>query len=291
MGKFIFVFVSLFLASVFQVRAMEAQKKPVLLFVHGFTSTSLEWKEAADYITKKFPNSCHASLVSLGAHAQLDLEELRKSTWKEWGAPIFAEYEQLVKSGHTDISLILSSAAAALVMEHLSTSSSIFHKKGFAPRQIVFVDAFIRAQNAMFEWTPWLKYIPYINRDAEKSDMTEIERSFAFSVRPMDALGQLAELSKIVEERLHMGITLPQDTALKIYTSDQDPVVDPSTNKLILEGFRTSSHQIDNYFMRSDKHVFTRLYGRNQDTISTQDRFNQEQFFVGIIDKVCAGQE
>jgi len=258
-------------------------KTRAFLLVHGFSSSTFEWTEAADHIRNQC-NNCIVELVALGKHATI--EEFRSSTWRDWGKPIFDTYERLIRTNDKDITLVLSSAAATILLENLANKDTLLQKEGYAPAKIIFVDPFVRPRSSFLWLAPWLQYVPFLNLDKEKQNMTEGERNNSFHIQPMTTLAQLYDLCSAVEMHLRSGIMLPKKTTLEIFYAKNDPVVDPESAMLIKSAMPNQNVVV--HGVVSDKHVFSRLRERDPARISDQDRANQKLVFDAIFSPALA---
>lgn len=82
----------------------QQRDRPVVIVVHGFSASTFEWSEFKAYADNPERNIL-VPQVLLGGHGR-SLEDFRKSTWRDWQAPIFREYNALLAQGYSHISLM-----------------------------------------------------------------------------------------------------------------------------------------------------------------------------------------
>ena len=103
-----------YLVSVAYENPDAAQKStPVIIAVHGYSSSTFEWEEFRSYCDAK---NVLISMVLLGGHGRT-YEDFKKSTWEDWQEPIMNEYNALRDKGYTNINFVGSSTACPLVLD------------------------------------------------------------------------------------------------------------------------------------------------------------------------------
>src|SRR5215831_15090208 len=95
----------------------EDLQKPVILAIHGYSATTFEWQEFADWSVN---SNYRVSQVLLGGHGR-DYKAFKASTWEDWKSSITEEYEKLIALGYTNISLVGSSTGGTLILEMVSS--------------------------------------------------------------------------------------------------------------------------------------------------------------------------
>lgn len=240
---------------------------PVVLLAHGFSATSYEWKDFANYIDKNLSDFVLYSKIVLGGHGR-SLEAFKKSNWVEWGKPILDEYQALVAHGFTNISLAGSSTACALILEQLS--SGAYQELKVYPKNIFFVDPIVEPLSLMNSIAVRIGAIAGKAFGPVQAFSPE-EFSYWHGYRPFSSLKSLDDLTRKVKRALASGILLPSGTKLSIWASQKDPTVDPLGYQVIERGTKPGhGGSVNSYPIDSKFHVFTRLSGRPQATEEDQ---------------------
>lgn len=254
---------------------------PVIIAAHGYTASTFEWLELRQYAKDDKPwvlsgpdtannPKVLISLVLLGGHG-LNIGDFQDSEWEDWGAPILAEYDTLVKLGYKNISLAGSSTGCPLILDHIA-------RKRFkpAPNHVLLIDPIISPSAKMLSLIrvagPILGNSP--------SDGTPEEEPHWYTNRPQETLNELYELTNLTKNRLESGIKLPLGTRAKVWKAKKDNLADPVSALLLYKGLRmaTGGH-IAVQMEDTKKHVFTRLHGRSPTSISPEDRKRQTDTF------------
>lgn len=250
----------------------EQAKKPVIIACHGYSATTFEWDEFRTWATGR--TDFHLSQVLLGGHGR-SYDEFKQSTWHDWQVAITAEYDALLKAGYQNISLLGSSTSGALLLE--LTSSGYFANRT-APRNLFLVDPIVipsdKSLSLIGVFGPMLGYT--------EADQPATEDKVYYHFRPQETLQQLQNLLNIVRKDLERGITLPQNCALKVYKSKQDPTADPVSALLICQGTKLADGTpVAAELIDSKLHVYTRL--KLRDEVTTKDQQNQTATFTDIV--------
>jgi carboxylesterase len=248
--------------------------RPVIIAVHGFTASTFEWQEFREHAENG--SDVLVSLVLLGGHGRTG-EEFAASTWKEWGAPMVAEYEALVAQGYTRISVATASTAGALVLEQIAAGE---YRGAVRPRHFFLVDPIVVPTDKKLTLIPLLRHLI----SGVQVDGTEEERAHWYSNRPAAALAELYDLITRVRGRLAGGIRLPEGAQATVYKTSRDPTADPVSALLIYRGLRTSvGERVEVQMFDSPLHVFTRLAARPAGAVAPGDVQRQLQVFEEMI--------
>jgi carboxylesterase len=253
----------------------EQARRPVIIACHGYSASTFEWDEFRSWANGR--TDFYLSQVLLGGHGR-SYEDFKKSTWHDWQSAIIAEYEQLIKAGYQNISLLGSSTSGALLTELVS--SGYFNGR-LSPRNILLVDPIIipsdKSLSLIGVFGPMLGYID--------TKQPAAEDKYYYHFRPQETLQQLETVLNVARKDLEKGVTLPTGCSMKIYKSKKDSAADPVSAVLIYRGTKTATGQpIDVDMIDSDLHVYTRLKLRDQ--ISPKDEQNQMTTFTDIIARV-----
>lgn len=235
------------------------RKKPVVLLVHGFTSTTYEWNDFAKYIDQAARGNVLYSKILLGGHGR-SLKEFKVTTWKEWGKPILDEYRALVASGFTNISLAGVSTACALLLEQIN--SGFYTQEKVRPKNIFFIDPLVKPIGF---WKNLFVRLGAIFKIAYKPTQAFTPEEFAhwYGWRPYSTLKSLDDLARKVTSALASKIHFPPGTNFTLWASQCDPTVDPDGYKEIQKGIVLSEGALSTFTPVDSKlHVFTRLSGR-----------------------------
>ncbi|MBW8889130.1 MAG: esterase [Fibrobacteres bacterium] len=230
----------------------------IIIAVHGFTATSFEWREFADFIkdTAQGYPQVRVSRVVLGGHGQ-SLDVFRSSTWKDWGKPILEEYDSLTNRGYKRISFACSSTGCPLLMQYISAGD---FKKRPAPKWIFMIDPIVVPSAKILSLVDALG--PILGNSPDQGD--SIENHYWYVNRPEETLKQLYALINIVKNRLEDGFRLPEGTQALVRKSKHDKSADPVGALMIYKGMRKSDGgHVDVQLVDSRLHVFTRLAARS----------------------------
>jgi carboxylesterase len=253
----------------------EQARRPVIIACHGYSASTFEWDEFRSWANRR--TDFYLSQVLLGGHGR-SYEDFKKSTWHDWQSAIITEYEQLVKAGYQNISLLGSSTSGALLTELVA--SGYFNGR-LSPRNIFLVDPIIipsdKSLSLIGVFGPMLGYID--------TKQPAAEDKYYYHFRPQETLQQLETVLNVARKDLEKGVTLPTGCSMKIYKSKKDSAADPVSAVLIYRGTKTATGQlIDVDMIDSDLHVYTRLKLRDQ--VSPKDEKNQTTTFTDIVARV-----
>jgi carboxylesterase len=253
----------------------EQARKPVIIACHGYSASTFEWDEFRTWANGH--TDFYLSQVLLGGHGR-SYEDFKKSTWHDWQAAITTEYEQLVRAGYQNISLLGSSTSGALLLELVASG---YFASRLAPRNILLVDPIIIPSDKSLSLIgvvgPMLGYID--------TEQPASEDKFYYHFRPQETLQQLETVLNVARKDLEKGITLPTGCSLKVYKSKKDPAADPVSAVLVYRGTKTATGQpIEVEMIDSELHVYTRLNLRDQ--VSAKDQQNQTATFTDVVARV-----
>lgn len=235
------------------------RRKPVVLLVHGFTSTTYEWNDFAKYLDQTAKGTVLYSKILLGGHGR-SLKEFKVTTWQEWGKPILDEYRALVSKGFTNISMAGVSTACALILEQIS--SGFYTHEKIQPKNIFFIDPLVKPISS---WEKLLVCLGALFKQAYKPTQAFTPEEFAhwYGWRPYSTLKSLDDLAEKVNSALTSKIHFPPGTNFTLWASQRDPTVDPDGYKVIQQGIVMNAGGTCSFTPVDSKlHVFTRLSGR-----------------------------
>jgi carboxylesterase len=257
-----------YLVSVAITNPGTAQKNtPVVMAVHGYSSSTFEWDEFRTYADSKA--NVLVSQVLLGGHGRT-YEDFKNATWEDWQEPIMTEYNTLRAKGYTNINFAGSSTACPLVLDLI--------KKGkigaIGMKHIFMVDPIVIPSDKLLTLIglagPMLGYL--------ETPMTPAEEGHYYHFRPQETMKQLMILIEKSRKDLQEGFNLPAGIRMKIYKSIKDPTADAVSAVLIYKGLKNSDgSNIDIEMIDSELHVVTRLNGR--DNITQHDKDIQTYVF------------
>ncbi len=259
--------------------------RPVVIAVHGYTASTFEWIEFAEFAEAVTDTAGGIPLVSrvlMGGHGS-NIEAFTESTWREWGAPILAEYDSLTAMGYTNLSLAGSSTGGALLLHFLESKA---FKERPAPRNIFLIDPIVLPSPKLLSLA---RIVGPILGNSPTSGSTDLEKRNWYTNRPAETLDQLYDLVNRVKNRLEEGYHLPAGTRAKLYKAEVDALADPAGALLIYKGLRAADGtRIDVDMVDSRKHVFTRLRGREPSSISAADTARQQAAFTDMVERLQA---
>jgi carboxylesterase len=248
--------------------------KHIILVIHGYSATTFEWQEFADWSTN--PNY-RISQVLLDGHGR-DYDTFKSSKWEDWRSAITDEYEKLIALGYTKISIAGSSTGGTLILELVKSGYFNTH---LHPKNLFLIDPIVVAttklQSVVGIVGPMLGYIE-VNQSTQ-------ENKYWYRFRPYETINELNAVMKIVRKGLEDGITLPSGSYFKVFHSLHDPVASTTSSVLIYKGLKTNTGAaIDVQLMDSDIHVFTRLSLRSN--VTPLQKANQLDAFTQIANKL-----
>lgn len=248
--------------------------RPVIIAVHGYTASSFEWGEFAEFAESR--SDVLVSRVVLGGHGR-NLDAFRASTWQDWGAPILDEYRALVAQGYRNISLAGSSTGGALLAEHAASGA---FEGPVRPNMLFFIDAIVVPGDKFLTLADALSLV--LNNVPSSPAPGEIP--YWYTNRPSETLRELNTLISRVRSQLHRGIRLPEDTRAAIYQSNRDRVADPVSALYLYRGLeQTNKNRVHVEMQESNLHVFTRLRGRDAALVRSTDLQRQDRIFRELI--------
>lgn len=249
-------------------------EKHIIIAVHGYTATTFEWSEFAEWSTSP---EYRVSQVLLGGHGTT-YDDFKASKWEDWAESIQLEYEALEALGYTKISLVGSSTGGALLLELVRSG---YFETRISPKNIFLIDTIVlpsvKLQSIAGIVGPMLVYV--------ETDQTTEEDKYWYRFRPHETIDELNELITTLRKGLEKGFKLPQGTYLKVFHSKHDPTANSLSSVLIYKGLKTASgNKIDVKIMDSDIHVFTRL--KLRENVSQKQRDNQQSVFSQIAQRL-----
>ncbi len=247
------------------------KQRPVFLTAHGFGASPFEWKEFKDYVESH--SNALVSNVFLGGHNAAS--DFRTSTYKDWAMPIQEEYQRLVNLGFESIILCGSSTGATLMLYLFNND---FFRPSLPIKHVIFIDPLVSVKQKLLYLMPVLKYFVSDIRLA----LTEAEFPHWIPIRPVSSLLQLLDLVNSISHALNRGISCPSHIPFSIFQSKYDPIINRQSIVDIYNGLKKLSPvTIDIDVVQSNKHVFTRLEGR--ENITPQDVDLQRRVFNVLI--------
>jgi carboxylesterase len=243
-------------------------EKHVIIAVHGYTASTFEWSEFDEWSAD---STYRVSQVLLGGHGRT-YEDLKASTWEDWGESIVEEYEALESLGYKKISLVGSSTGATLILELLRSN---YFDNHLSPKNVFLIDPIVvpssKLQSIVGIIGPMLVYV--------ESDQPKEDDQYWYHFRPQETIVELNELITKVRKGLEKGFNLPTDTYLKVFHSKYDPTANSLSSVLIYKGLtKSDKSKIDVQIMDSDIHVFTRL--KQRDYVTQLNKTNQSDVFT-----------
>jgi carboxylesterase len=247
----------------------------VIVAAHGYTASTFEWLELRRFAGDTVPGApVLVSLVLLGGHGH-DIKTFQETSWETWGKPILEEYDSLVRLGYKNISLAGASTGCPLILDHVSRR----RLSRQPPNQILFIDPIITPSSKLLSLIGLVG--PILGNSP--ADATPEEEAHWYLNRPQETLNELYSLTNTIKNRLESGMTLPPGTRCKVWKAKKDGLADPVGALLLYKGLRESGgNRIAVEMVATNKHVFTRLHGRNNPSRADYDL--QEKTFREMID-------
>jgi carboxylesterase len=246
------------------------KEKPVIITAHGFTASTFEWLEFAQFAASD--NDFYVSRVLLGGHGR-NFEAFKNSRWEDWQQPIINEYNLLRNLGFKNISLAGASTGCPLILNAIKDNKI----NTDVLSHVFFIDPIVIPSNKDLSLIGALgSTIGYVATTMEVG-----EDGFWYKYRPYQALQQLNDFTIKTRKDLEQGIVLPDDVTMTVYKSREDGSADPLSAVLLKKGVkRNNGEEIKVKILDSNVHVLTRLTGRN--IITANDRKIQQEIFNEI---------
>lgn len=246
----------------------------VLIALHGYSATTFEWQEFADW---SVDSNYRVSQVLLDGHGR-DYASFKASKWEDWVSAAKREFEALENLGYTKISFVGSSTGATILLQMMHSGYFNTHVK---PKNIFLVDGIvvssIKTQSIANIVGPMLVYI--------ETDQTANEDTMWYRFRPQETVQELNELMKEGRKKLESGVTAPAGTRVRVFHSTKDPTASSTSAVLLYKGLKhLDGSKIDIQMMDSDIHVFTRLALRSG--VTALQKANQQLAFKQIAERL-----
>lgn len=239
----------------------------VAILAHGYSASTYEMQALEDYLEGK---GYLVSNVLLGGHGT-SVTDFEKTTWKDWGSPLAAEYKKLRDMGFQNVSIVGASTGSSLFIELLGSQQLTP-----APKRVVLVAPLVMFREKAIAFTGVLEWF------GAKSSPNNLGQNAVgnwYRNRPVSTLRSLVDLTEVVKGQLRTGITLDASTKALIIQSDQDPTVDPESAKMVLAGLKGD---VALRMLHSKLHVPIRL--PNVDRDWTEQEIAQQQALLAEID-------
>ncbi len=250
----------------------DAQKSAkVAILAHGYSASTYEMQALEDYLEGK---GYLVSNVLLGGHGT-SVADFEKTTWKDWGRPVAAEYQKLRDMGFQDVSVVGASTGGTLFLEMLASQ-----QLKPAPKRVVLVGTLVNFKEKAIAFSGLLGWF------GAKSSPNNLGQNAVgnwYRNRPIGTLQSLVDLTEIVKGQLRSGISLDTGTKALIIQSDGDPTVDSESAKLILSGLKGDASL---RMIHSKLHVPIRL--PDVDRNWTDQEKAQQQDLLAEIDRFIA---
>jgi len=221
----------------------------ILIALHGYSATTFEWQEFADW---SVDSNYRISQTLLDGHGR-DYNSFKASTWEDWVASAKREFETLENLGYTKISFAGSSTGATILLQLMHSGYFDTHIK---PKHMFLVDGIvvssIKTQSIANLVGPMLVYV--------ETEQSATEDSLWYRFRPQETIRELNELMKEGRKELESGVTAPAGTRVRVFHSKNDPTASSSSAVLMYKGLKhADGSNIEVQMLDSDIHVFTRL--------------------------------
>jgi len=250
----------------------DAQKtSKVAVLAHGYSASTYEMQALEDYLEGK---GYLVSNVLLGGHGT-SVTDFEKTTWKDWGRPVAAEYQKLRDLGFQDVSVVGASTGGTLFLEMLASQ-----QLNPAPKRVVLVGTLVNFKEKTIAFSGLLGWL------GAKSSPNNLGQNAVgnwYRNRPVSTLHSLVDLTEIVKGKLRAGIPLETGAKALIIQSDGDPTVDPDSAKMILSGLKGDASL---RMIHSSQHVPIRV--PDVDRNWTDQEKAQQQDLLAEIDRFIA---
>lgn len=203
------------------------QRQPVVVLVHGFSSSSRELAHIKTTIQSQAPHIQWSSVV-MGGHGQ-DYHAFKTATRHDWAAPVKAEINALITQGYTSIYLLGVSAGASILLD-LIVSNDIPHT---SIRRLIMVDPYIIPKSRAIYVAPYFKWIVPNTQSTPRPALSDTTDWYVN--RPVQAICELLDLVKHVQGHLKAAPVMP--LPMTIVASDGDPVADSRSVDWLLRVF------------------------------------------------------
>jgi carboxylesterase len=249
---------------------------PVIVAAHGFSASSYEWVEFRDYVEGGGDGERGAlvSLAVLAGHGR-NTEAWSSTTWAQWSAPTLEEYRALRALGYERVYLALASTSGALFVSDLLAGAF----DDVAPPDGVYLVAplVLLGEKAiygidLFGWAA----------GSFENEVNDEERRLFYMNVPAHLLAELRDAAVGAETALNEGVTLPEQTRVRIVGGERDTVVDPAGFDLVAGGLEGD---VELELLDTETHVHTRAVARadfdDADLALQRETFEDILAFVG----------
>ncbi len=189
-----------------------------LLFIHGFTATTVEVRLIADFFYMK---GFTVSAPLLPGHGQSP-QELNRKTWKDWVNTVEDSYNKL-KNTYNSIYVFGESMGALLTLWLAANHPEI--KKIFLFSPALVID---RLWTSKLMW-PFTEYI--YKKNTDDSMVWQ-----GYNVVPLHAAASLYDFQRIIKKLLP---SIPTDTS--IFQGKLDSTINPNSSQLVFDGLSSRS--------------------------------------------------
>lgn len=227
-----------------------------LLFIHGFTATTVEVKVIANFFHEK---GFAVSGPLLPGHGLLP-QDLNQKNWKDWVKTVDDSYIKLKKS-HNTIYVFGESMGALLALWLAANHSEI--KKIFLFSPALEIDGL---WSSKLFW-PFKEYIYKKNIDDSMAWQ-------GYNVVPLRAAASLYDFQQIIKRILP---TIKTDTS--IFQGKLDSTINPKSSQLVYEGLNSSRKTLT--LLEESRHCI--LLDKQIDLV-------QEQCFIELLKDLSKNQ-
>lgn len=253
---------------------------PVVLTIHGFSATPLEWKEFR-HVAEATSPSILVSPILLGGHGR-NLDAFRHSRWRDWRQPIIDEFHALRSIGFNNISIAASSTGVPLTLSMLvDIDDDVSSLKHF-----FFIDSFIESRRKSLWLAPYLRFLS--SNFPAVIHRNDIQHKYWYTNTPVQSLAELQWLISYVNQTMGT-IQLSESVTVDIFQATHDPISHPNGSMHMHMVLNRVNPGVSRYHaIDSQRHVFTQGIARSKNEWTNEDKIRQQNTFHYMIDVILS---
>jgi carboxylesterase len=200
--------------------------RPVVVVTHGYSTTVWDMGPVIEGLEAR---GIQTSGVNLGGHGT-SYADFASTTWKEWAAPLSAEFRALKRQGYQHVSILGHSTGCTLWLESIAEG-----QLAGTPETMVFLSPLIEFAR-MTRQIYYADWGPTLGVNAVQGNVRGTSVGHQYRYRPISAMQTLASVTKRVRHRLAWGMPVNASSRVLIVQGDDDDVVDPAGARLLAKG-------------------------------------------------------
>jgi carboxylesterase len=213
---------------VYHAKTHDFEAGPVAcLLIHGFTGTSFEMKETAEFLAA---HNISARAVLLPGHGT-SVADLAKIKWTDWACFLREEYQQL-RQKHSEIFVFGQSMGGTLAL-HMATHLPV--------NGVITCAAPVHYQHRFLRFMPLAQKLISAYPKRHGSDVRDEKMKAVYQTYPAYPLAAVVEFQNVLT---HVYDDLPEITApVKIFHSTGDRTIPVKNAEIIWQRIRSAAKE------------------------------------------------